>query len=46
MGDLALNNLKWLIYHKTEPNETNPKLFYYIPPRAHIKSLWSIHEHI
>ena len=19
-GDLALNNLKWLIYHKTKPN--------------------------
>ena len=20
--DLALNNLQWLIYHKTEPNQT------------------------
>ena len=22
-GDLALNNLQWLIYHKTKPSQTN-----------------------
>ena len=22
---LALNNLQWLIYHKTKPNQTKPK---------------------
>ena len=24
--DLALNNLQWLICHKTKPNQTKPKL--------------------
>ena len=24
--DLALNNLQWLIYHKTKPNQTKPNL--------------------
>ena len=24
--DLALNNLQWLICHKTQPNQTNPLL--------------------
>ena len=24
--DLALNNLQWLTYHKTEPNETKPDI--------------------
>ena len=23
--DLAINNLKWLICHKTKPNQTKPK---------------------
>ena len=25
--DLALNNLQWLICHKTQPNQTKPNLF-------------------
>ena len=25
--DLALNNLKWLIFHKTEPNQTRLIIF-------------------
>ena len=27
--DLALNNLQWLICHKTKPNQTKPKMFSY-----------------
>ena len=25
--DLALNNLQWLIYHKTKPNQTKSYVF-------------------
>ena len=25
--DLALNNLQWLICHKTKPNQTKPKIY-------------------
>ena len=25
--DLALNNVKWLICHKTRPNQTKPNMF-------------------
>ena len=28
--DLALNNLKWLICHKTKPNQTNPNIRIFI----------------
>ena len=28
--DLALNNLQWLICHKTKPNQTKPKQILYI----------------
>ena len=28
--DLALNNLQWLICHKTQPTPTNPNLIYSI----------------
>ena len=27
--DLALNNLQWLICHKTQPNQTKHALMYY-----------------
>ena len=29
--DLALNNLKWLICHKTQPNQTKPNHIYEVP---------------
>ena len=28
--DLALNNLQWLICHKTQPNQTQPNQILYI----------------
>ena len=27
LKDLALNNLQWLIYHKTKPNHTKTHIF-------------------